>query len=117
VPCNYDFSLAATKYFDALEGGDIPLCFLFSGTVFYQAEGRGLQAAQIPWDREAFFRLPATTWKELMALYYPDGAWLRLPRDVFDHLAAYRSDRGLPTLEDAVAALLAGTAVERNTRT
>src|SRR5262249_35419301 len=30
VPCSYDFNLAATKYFAALEGGDLPLCFLFS---------------------------------------------------------------------------------------
>src|SRR5580693_150962 len=29
VPCSFDFNLAATKYFDALEAGDIPLCFLF----------------------------------------------------------------------------------------
>jgi hypothetical protein len=35
VACSYDFSLAATRYFDALESGDIPLCFLFSGTIFY----------------------------------------------------------------------------------
>jgi hypothetical protein len=107
VPCSYDFSLAATKYFDALEGGEIPLRFLFSGTVFYEAEGRGLQAAPVPWDREGEFRLPAATWQALMGLFYPSCAWLSLRKDVFDRLSAYRSRRGLPTWEQAVESLLA----------
>src|SRR5262249_45573501 len=97
VPCSYDFSLAATRYFDALEGGEIPLCFLFSGTIVYEGAGGGLQVAQVPWDREAYFRLPAAAWKALMDLYYPNGAWLRLRKDVFDRLGAYRRRCGLPT--------------------
>jgi hypothetical protein len=36
VPCTFDFNVAATKYFYALEDGEIPLDFLFSGSVFYQ---------------------------------------------------------------------------------
>ena len=35
VPCTFDFNVAATKYFHGIENGEIPLCFLFSGTVFY----------------------------------------------------------------------------------
>ena len=107
VPCSFDFSLAATKYFGALEGGDIPLCFLFSGTVFYQAGDGSLQVALIPWDREADFRLPAATWSGLMDLYYPNTAWLNLRRDVFDRLAHYRSRQGLATWEQALERLLA----------
>jgi hypothetical protein len=106
VPCSSDFALAATKYFDALDGGDIPLCFLFSGTVFYEAEDGRLQVAQVPWDREASFRLPAATWKGLMELYYPNSAWLRLRKDVFDRLSQYRSRHGLPTWEQALERLL-----------
>src|SRR5690242_427767 len=30
VPCTYDFNVAATKYFYALEDGDLPLLLLFS---------------------------------------------------------------------------------------
>src|SRR5438094_10068045 len=86
VPCSYDFSLAATKYFAALEEGDLPLCFLFSGTVFYEGPGGALQVAQVPWDREADFRLPAATWTALTDLYYPNGAWLCLRKDVLDRL-------------------------------
>jgi Family of unknown function (DUF6084) len=107
VPCSYDFSLAATKYFDALQGGDIPLCFLFSGTIFYEAEECGLQVAQVPWDREAYFRLPAGTWKALMDLYYPNGAWLCFRKDVFDRLSEYKREQGLPTWERVMESLLA----------
>src|SRR6516162_6665374 len=55
VPCSFDFAVAATKYFAALDGGDIPLCFLFSGTIFYDAGG-GWQVEQISWANEASFR-------------------------------------------------------------
>jgi Family of unknown function (DUF6084) len=106
VPCSYDFSLAATKYFDALEAGEIPLCFLFTGTVFYQGGHGGLLVAQVPWDKEAYFRLPAETWRSLMALHYPNGAWLCLRKDVFDRLGVYKSRRGLGSWEQAVEALL-----------
>ncbi len=41
VPCSFDFNVAATKYFHGVTSGDLPLCFQFSGTVFYQgADGR-----------------------------------------------------------------------------
>jgi hypothetical protein len=106
VPCSFDFSLAATKYFDALEDDAIPLCFLFSGTIFYRGADDALQVAQIPWDREAYFRLPAAASRALMDLHYPNGAWLRLRKDVFDRLNQYRSRQGLPTWEQALERLL-----------
>ncbi len=106
VPCSHDFTLAATKYFDALEDGEIPLCFLFNGTIFYEAEDGALRVAQIPWDKEASFRLPAATWKALTDLYYPNGAWLRLRKDVFDRLSEYKSRRGLATWEQVMERLL-----------
>ena len=106
VPCSYDFGLAATKYFDALEGGEIPLCFLFSGTIFYEAEDGRLQVAQVPWEKEASFKLAAATWQTVMDLHYPNGAWFRLRKDVFDRLSEYKSRRGLPTWEQALEKLL-----------
>jgi hypothetical protein len=106
VPCTFDFSLAATRYFGALDGGDIPLCFLFSGTIFYDAEN-ALQVAQVPWQKEAHFRLPATTWLELMDTFYHNCAWLRLRKDVFDRLNDYKSFEGLPTWEHTLERLLA----------
>jgi hypothetical protein len=107
VPCSYDFGLAATKFFDALDGGEIPLCFLFSGTIFYEAEDGALQVGQVPWDKEACFRLPAEAWKALMDLYYPNSAWLCLRKDVFDQLHDVKSRCGLATWEQALEALLA----------
>jgi uncharacterized protein DUF6084 len=106
VPCGFDFSLAATKYFDALEGGDIPLGFLFSGTIFYEAVDGGLQVAPVPWEKEASFRLPAATWRGLMELYYPNSAWLCLRKDVFDRLAEHKRRRGLATWEQTLEWLL-----------
>jgi hypothetical protein len=108
VSCSSDFCLAATKYFAALEDGDIPLCFLFSGTVFYRTEVQPLQVGQIAWDKEAYFRLSATTWSALMDLYYPNSAWICLRKDVFDRLNGYRSRHGLPTWEQVLERLLTG---------
>jgi hypothetical protein len=34
APCSCDFNIAATKYFHGLEQGDVPLNFLFSGSIF-----------------------------------------------------------------------------------
>lgn len=107
VPCSFDFSLAATKYFDALEEDGMPLCFLFSGTIFHQTADEVLQVAQISWEKEAFFRLPAATWRGMMDLYYPNSAWLCLRKDVFDALHHYRSRRGFSTWEQALERLLA----------
>lgn len=105
VPCSFDFNVAATKYFYALEGGAVPLLFLFSGTVFY-AGPTGLQVGQISWEREAAFELPAETWHALMDQHHPNGAWLRLQRDVFDRLYRYKLRRGLPTWEQTLESLL-----------
>jgi hypothetical protein len=106
VPCTLDFSLAATKYFEALNGGDLPLCFLFSGTIFYRGDSNALQVAQVSWEKEADFRLPVASWRALMDNYYPNTAWLGLRRDVFDRLDSFRSRRGLPTWEGALERLL-----------
>jgi hypothetical protein len=106
VPCTYDFEVIAAKYFYALEDGEVPLEFLFSGTVFYAGEGGRLQVARISWEKEAQFRLPVRVWKETMEHYFPNSAWIRLRRDAFDRLYDYKVRRGLPTWEAAVEALL-----------
>jgi hypothetical protein len=106
VPCTFDFSLAATRYFAAIEGGELPLRFLFSGSVFYRSPEGALQFAPIPRDREVGFRLPSRTWRDLRDLYYPDCSWLRLRRDVFEGLDRYRIRLGLPSGEDALERLL-----------
>lgn len=105
VACTYDFNVAATKYFYALEEGEIPLDFLFSGSVFYQDEG-ALQVAPISWSLEARYRLPVATWRQLMDTYYPNTAWIQLRSDVFDRLYQYKVKHGIPTWEETVERVL-----------
>lgn len=107
VPCTFDFNIGATKYFHALESGEVPLCLLFSGTVFYEGARAPLQVARIPWSKEARFRLPVSTWKQLIDLYYPNSAWLNLRRDVLDRLDEYKRQHGIATWEQLMERLLA----------
>jgi hypothetical protein len=106
VPCSYDFNVAATKYFDALEAGDLPLCLLFSGTIFYEADDGALQVSQISWEKESEFRLPSTTWRELINHYHPNTVWIGLRKDLFQQLDAFRSARGYPTWEQTFERLV-----------
>jgi hypothetical protein len=106
VPCTYDLEVVAAKYFYALKEGEVPLEFLFSGTVFYAGEDGRLQVARISWEKEAEFRLPVRVWKEMMEHYFPNSAWIRLHRDAFDQLYDYKIRKGLPTWEATVESLL-----------
>jgi hypothetical protein len=106
VPCTFDFNVAATKYFHGLSAGDLPLCFQFSGNVFYQGADGALQVAPISWEKEAKYRLPLKVWKDLMDMYYPNSAWLALRKDVFDKLYEYKVREGIPTWEEAIDRLL-----------
>jgi len=110
VPCTFDFNIAAVKYFQGLQDGDIPLCFQFSGTVFYESPTGGLQVAPIPWDKEAKFRLPLKPWKEMMDLYYPNSAWLCLSREIVERLNQHKVRMGTPTWEAMLESLLDGVA-------
>lgn len=106
VPCTFDFSVATTKYFHGLAGGEVPLTFLFSGSVLYDAGEGALQVAPISWNKEARFRLPVQAWKSLMDLHYPNAACLHLRRDVFDELYRFKMSEGLATFDDAIQRML-----------
>lgn len=106
VHCTFDFNVAATKYFSAVEGGEVPILLQFSGTAFYAGEDGALQVSPIPWNREAAYKLPVAVWKEMMNLYYPNTAWLSLRRDVFERLLAYKSLNGIPTWEQTIERIL-----------
>ena len=107
VACTFDFNVAGTKYFDALETGEVPLCFLFSGTVFHDRPDGGVQVAQIPWDREAVFRLPVETWKRMMDLYYPNSGWLCLRKEIIEQLEQQKRARGIADTNQLLEHLLA----------
>lgn len=106
VPCTFDFNVAATKYFHALGDGGVPLCMMFSGTVFYSEEGGELQVAPISWEKEARFNLPVKVWRDMMESYYPGGGWLYLRRDVFERLYAYKVRHEIATWEQALESML-----------
>ncbi len=108
VPCTYDFDVAAAKYLAGVQDGEIPLDLLFSGTVFYVGAGGSLQINRISWNAEAAYRLPVRVWRETMDRYFPGSAWLRVNREVFDRLVAYRAARTLTSWEAVLDELLAG---------
>jgi hypothetical protein len=103
--CTYDFEVTGTKYLHALGDGEIPLVLLFNGTIFRTVEG-GLMVEPVPWHLEARYRLPVARWRELMDTHFPGSSWLRIERDTFDALSAYKSRCALPTWELAIERLL-----------
>jgi hypothetical protein len=105
VPCSYDLEVAASRYMDALSDGEVPLEFLFSGSVFYSGADGELQTTRLSWESEAFYRLPVRVWKETMERYFRGTAWVRLSKDSFDRLSAYKSRNALATWDDALEAL------------
>ncbi|MCN9242248.1 DUF6084 family protein [Streptomyces sp. RY43-2] len=104
VPCTYDLDIAASRYLAALEGGEVPLRMLFSGTAFTGAGG--FRVEPVPWDREALFGMPVAIWREMIEQHFPGCGWIRLPRATMDALLAFRSRRALPSWEATVRALL-----------
>src|SRR5262249_41716153 len=106
VPCTFDFNVATTKYFAGIKTGDIPVSCFFSGTVFYDDGSGALQATQIPWEKEAAYRMPIHVWREMMDSYYPNIAWLCLRRDVFERLHQYKIEKGIPTFEEVLLRIL-----------
>jgi hypothetical protein len=110
VACTYDFDVAATKYLHALRDGDVPVVLLFSGTVFTRGTS-GFAVEQLPWSLEARCGLPVATWRALMDTHFPGGGWIRLDRESITALARVRSDRGLTSWEQTLAALLPAEAV------
>lgn len=105
VSFTYDLEVAAGKYFHALDGGDVPLVLLFSGTVFALDDGC-LSVEPISWNSEARYRLPVAVWRDLMDRYFPNSGWLRLSRETLDALGRYKADRALASWEEALASLL-----------
>jgi Family of unknown function (DUF6084) len=103
IPCSYDLEVLASRYFDALGDGDVPLEFLFSGTVF---AGAPLQVTRISWEKEAEYRLPVGVWKETLDRHFRGTAWLRLGKPAFDRLSAYKSRHALASWDEAIDGLL-----------
>jgi Family of unknown function (DUF6084) len=105
VPLTYDMEIGSTRYFAGLDDGEIPLLLLFSGTVFGTANGR-MSVTQVPWSKEASYRLPVSTWREAIDAHFPNSAWIRLSTATFDELLRFKSANGLVTWEATIVQLL-----------
>lgn len=114
ITCTYDFEVVAAKYLEALEDGEVPLLFLFSGTIFARGQ-LGFSVEQVPWEKEAKYRLPVRLWRDLMDRYFPGSAWIRLRRDSFDALYRFKGRHALLTWDDAIETLL-NEAVDKDRR-
>lgn len=115
VPLSYDLEIGATRYFAGLDGGEVPLLLLFSGTLFTMSGGR-IQAGQVPWSKEAAYRMPVSLWREAVDAHFPNSAWIRMSRPVMDELLRYKSRRVLPTWDATIESLLAEAAERSGTQ-
>lgn len=106
IPLTYDMEIGSTRYFAGLEDGEVPLLLLFSGTVFGTRDGR-LSVQQVPWSKEASYRLPVAVWREAIDAHFPNSAWIKISNSTLDELLRFKTRAALPTWEATVLALLA----------
>jgi Family of unknown function (DUF6084) len=108
IPINfsYDLEVGYGRYFASLESGEIPLLLLFSGSIFSVVDAK-FQVQQVPWHKEATYRLPVSVWREAVDAHFPNSAWLAVSRQTFDDLQRFKTQRALPTWDATVLALLA----------
>jgi uncharacterized protein DUF6084 len=112
VACTYDLEVGSAKYLHAIRDGDVPLVFLFSGSIFNVNAG-SFCVEPVPWDLEAAYRMPARVWHSTMEQFFPGGGWLRLQRETIDRLQAFRGRHAVVTWDEAIALLLQHDAAER----
>ena len=105
VPVTYDLEVASARYLQGLDDGTIPLILLFSGTVFVATE-EGFSVELVPWSAEATYRMPVSTWRDLVDAHFPGRAWLPLGRETLDALAEFKARHALPTWDATLGALL-----------
>jgi hypothetical protein len=111
IPCTYDLEVASAKYFHALDEGNIPFLMLFSGTVFTRGES-GFSVEQVPWHKEVSFGMPVKVWDEMMDLFFPGQAWLRIQRETLDDLQRFKSQRALTGWDVTLKTLLGEVSAE-----
>jgi Family of unknown function (DUF6084) len=107
IACSFDQELAAAKYLHSLPDGIAPLALHFNGMIYYRDEHGGLQMVLVPWTKSIDFRMPVSVWKETIDHYYPNTGWVALGTQTLEGLQREKLDRGLPTLDACVQALLA----------
>src|SRR5204862_4248524 len=111
VASTWGLGVASGRGWHAIRDGDVPLVFLFSGTVFKVADAR-LSIEPVPWDVETSYRLPAGVWHSTMDHFFPGGGWVRLQRETIDRLQAFRGRNAGVSWDDAIGSLLQAAAAE-----
>lgn len=106
IECTYDLEVLGSRYFHALQGGTVPLEFLFNGTVVTKADP-GFHVHQIPWHKAAAYEMPVSVWRELMDRYFPNSGWIRLHRDTIEALQRFKGRRAIPSWDQTFTELLA----------
>jgi hypothetical protein len=106
VACTGDFEVTAARYLQTIEGGDVPLLFVFSGTAFVK-RGNGLEIQPLGRESEVACRMPLRVWREAMQSVFPGCGWVRLRHESLDALERFKSRRALSTLDDAIETLIA----------
>ena len=109
VTFSYDLEIGSGRYFASLESGEIPLLLLFSGTIFSVVDGK-FQVQQVPWSKEATYRLPVSVWQEAVDVHFPNSGWITMNRQTLEELQQFKTRRALPTWDATVSALLAEAA-------
>jgi hypothetical protein len=109
ITFSYDLEIGSGRYFASLESGEIPMLLLFSGTIFSVVDGK-FQVQQVPWSKEATYRLPVSVWREAVDVHFPDAGWITMSRHTLDELQRFKTRRALPTWDATVSALLAEAA-------
>jgi hypothetical protein len=105
VPCTYDFDQAATRFFDVVHSGAIPVRFLFSGPIF-RSESSGFSTERIPWSSESVYRMPVGVWREAMRACYGDEALIRIGLETLEKLRRYRALSGATTWDEVLERLM-----------
>jgi hypothetical protein len=108
LPINftYDLEIGSARYFASLDEGEVPLLLLFSGTVFSVVDGR-IQVQQVPWSKEAAYRIPVSVWREAIDAHFPNTAWIKMSRHTLEELHRFKTAHALPTWDRTLQALLA----------
>lgn len=105
IACTYDLEVLGSRYFASLESGQVPLEFLFSGTLVTKGD-TGFAVHQIPWHKAAPYSLPVSVWRDLMDAHYPNAGWIRVHRDTLLELQAYKGTRAIASWDQLFDDLL-----------
>ncbi len=105
VSCTYDYDQAATRFFDVVHSGAIPIRFLFSGAVFRDG-GSGFSTDRIAWSSESAYPMPVRVWRDAMRACYGDDVLIRIKRETLEELRRYRALSGVTTWDELFGRLI-----------